>query len=238
MSRRLPRISAACFAAIVGFTTSLSAQNRFQVVSQDAMNDAGGLRVTVVRDTQLGSCFAVFSMDSGGAPPPPVAEVVPPPSPAELARQEAILRIRDAAATRDAQLYDLNREFERRAGRSYNSLTSLNNTYAVDPVLLGAYQQNLQKINEQYENTLRSIVPGTFPWAAPVPGMRTGGLEDAASVMNLALLNPDPSANSRTMSNQIARTKTALNQRPTARRLAASERSPARNAKTKKGSKK
>jgi len=234
MSGRLPRISAACCAAIVGFTTSLSAQNRFQIVSQDAMNDAGGLRVTIVRDSQLGSCFAVFSMDSGGAPPPPVAEVVPPPSPAELARQEAILRIRDAAATRDAQLYDLNTEFERRAGRSYNSLTSLNNTYAVDPVLLGAYQQNLQKINEQYENTLRSIVPGTFPWAAPVPGMRTGGLEDAASVMNLALLNPDPSANSRTMSNQIARIDDALRRMAAAPRLAASGPFPCSNAETQK----
>jgi hypothetical protein len=234
MSRRLPGISAACLAAIVGFTTSLAAQNRFQIVSQDAMNDAGGLRVTIVRDTQLSSCFAVFSMDSGGAPPPPVAEVVPPPSPAELARQEAILRIRDAAATRDAQLYDLNTEFERRAGRSYDSLTSLNNTYAVDPVLLGAYQQNMQKINEQYENTLRSIVPGTFPWAASVPGMRTGGLEDAASVMNLALLNPDPSANARTMSNQIARIEYALKQLATAPRLAASGPFPCSNTETQK----
>jgi hypothetical protein len=224
MSWRLTCIPAACLAAIVSLATSLSAQNRFQIISQD---DAGGLRITVVRDTQLSSCFAVFSMES--AVPPAVAEVVPPPGPAELARQDAILRIRDAAATRDQQLYDLNTEFERRAGRSYNSLTSLNNTYAVDPVLLGAYQQNLQKINEQYENTLRSVVPGTMPWAAAVPGMRTGGLEDAAGVMNLALLNPDPSGTARTLSNQIAQIDDALRRLNAAPRLAASGPFPCAN---------
>jgi hypothetical protein len=232
MSRRLTRIPAAGLAAILGFATSLSAQNRFQIVSQDAIND---LRITIVRDTQLSSCFAVFSTESTAPPPPAaIAEVVPPPSPAELARQEAILRIRDAAARRDQQLYDLNTEFERRAGRSYNSLTSLNNTYAVDPVLLGAYQQNLQNINEQYENTLRSIVPGTFPWAAAVPGMRTGGLEDAASVMNLALLNPDPTASARTVSNQIAQIEDALRRLNAAPRLAASGPFPCGNSETQK----
>lgn len=234
MSRRRPCFTAVCFAAIVGFATSLSAQNksRFEVLSQDSMTGPGGFRITVVRDNQLSSCFAVFSMESDV--PPAVAEVVPPPGPAELARQDAILRIRDAAARRDQQLYELNTEFERRAGRSYNALTSLNNTYAVDPVLLGAYQQNMQKINEQYENALRSVVPGTFPWAAAVPGMRTGGLEDSASVMNLALLNPDPSANARTLSNQIARLDEALRRLTAAPRLAASGPFPCNNADTPK----
>ena len=127
------------------------------------MNDAGGLRITVVRDTQLSSCFAVFSVES--PVPPPVAEVIVPPSPGELARQEAILRMGEAAVRRNQQLADLNAEFERRTGRPYSSLTS-NSTYAVDPVLLGNYQQDLQKINQEYQNVMLSIVPGTFPYAA------------------------------------------------------------------------
>src|SRR5262245_15303637 len=234
MSRWRPGFTAVCFAAIVGFATSLSAQNksRFEVLSQDSMTGPGGFRITVVRDNQLSSCFAVFSMESDV--PPAVAEVVPPPGPAELARQDAMLRIRDAAAGRGQPPYGLNTQCERRAWRSYNALTSLNNTYAVDPVLLGAYQQNMQKINEQYENALRSVVPGTFPWAAAVPGMRTGGLEDAASVMNLALLNPDPSANARTLSNQIARLDEALRRLTAAPRLAASGPFPCNNADTPK----
>jgi hypothetical protein len=87
----------------------------------------------------------VFSVES--PVPPPVAEVIGPPSPGELARQEAIQRMGEAAVRRNYQLADLNAEFERRTGRPYSSLTS-NSTYAVDPVLLGNYQQDLQKINQ------------------------------------------------------------------------------------------
>jgi hypothetical protein len=231
MKRRPLCIAAACLAAISGSATSLFAQGRFQVLSQDTMNGAGGLRVTVVRDSQLSSCFAVFSLESPA--PPPAPEVVTQPSPAELARQEAILQIRDAAARRDQQLYDLNTEFERRAGRPYDSLLN-DPTYAVDPVLLGRYQQNYQQINQQYENVLLQVVPGTYPYAAPVPGMRTGGLEDASSALRLALLNPDPSATVRTMTSQFARIDDALRQLIAAPRLAASGPFPCGNSDSQK----
>ncbi len=114
MSRRPLCITGVCLAAIVGFATSLSAQSRFQIMSQDGMND-GGLRITVVRDTQLSSCFAVFSVESPA--PPPVPEFVGPPSPGELARQDAILRMGEAAVRRNQQLADLNADFEHRTGR-------------------------------------------------------------------------------------------------------------------------
>jgi hypothetical protein len=230
MSRRLTCAAAACLAAIVGFATSLSAQNksRFEILSRD---DAGGLRITVVRDTQLSSCFAVFMVESPVPPPAPQVDLTP--TPAELARQEVILQIRDAAARRDQQLYELNTEFERRAGRPYDSLLN-DPTYAVDPVLLGNYQQNYQKINQQYENVLLSVVPGSYPYAAAVPGMRTGGLEDASSALRLALANPDPSAAMKTMSNQFASIDNALRQLIAAPRLAASGPFPCNNAETPK----
>jgi hypothetical protein len=226
MSTRPPCITAACLAAIVSFATTLSAQSRFQIVSQDGMNDAGGLRITVVRDTQLSSCFAVFSVES--PVPPPVTEVVAPPSPAELARQEAIVRMGEAAVRRNQQLADLNAEFERRAGRPYTSLTS-NSTYAVDPVLLGNYQQDLQRINQEYENVMLSVVPGTFPYATAVPGMRSGGLEDASSTLRLALLDPNPTETMRTITNQFARIDDVLRRLIAAPRLAASGPFPCGN---------
>ena len=231
MLRRPRSIAAACLAAIVGFSTILSAQNRFQVVSQDAMGDAGGLRVTVVRDTQLGSCFVVFSQEP--AVPPPVPEVYTPPSPGEVARQEAIQRMGEAAIRRNQQLAELNANFERRAGIPYNAITS-NTTYAVDPVLLGNYQSDLQRINQEYENVLLSIVPGTYPYAAPVPGMRTGGLEDAASALRLALLDPNPTETMRTITNQFARIDDALRRLNAAPRLVASGPIPCSTAETPK----
>jgi hypothetical protein len=228
MFRRPRSLAAACLAAIVGFTTAPSAQSRFQVISQD---DAGGLRVTVIRDTQLSSCFVLFSMEPPA--PPPVPEVYTPPSPGEVARQEAIQRMGEAAIRRNQQLADLNANFERRAGIPYTALTS-NTTYAVDPVLLGNYQQDLQRINQEYENVLLSIVPGTYPYAAPVPGMRTGGLEDAASALRLALLDPNPTETMRNITSQFARIDEALRRLNAAPRLAATGPIPCSNTETPK----
>ena len=227
MFRRPRSLAAACLAVIVGFSTFLSAQSRFQVLSQDSMNDAGGLRVTVIRDTQLSSCFVVFSTESPVTPPVP--ELYTPPSPGEVARQEAIQRMGQAAIRRNQQLADLNANFERRAGIPYTAWTS-NTTYAVDPVLLGNYQQDLQRINQEYENVLLSIVPGTYPYAAPVPGMRTGGLEDAASALRLALLDPNPTETMRTITNQFARIDDALKRLNAAPRLAATGPIPCSSA--------
>jgi hypothetical protein len=165
--------------------------------------------------------------------PPPVPEVYTPPSPGEVARQEAIQRMGEAAIRRNQQLADLNAYFERRAGIPYTALTS-NTTYAVDPVLLGNYQQDLQRINQEYENVLLSIVPGTYPYAAPVPGMRTGGLEDAASALRLALLDPNPTETMRTITNQFARIDEALRRLNAAPRLTATGPIPCTNTETPK----
>jgi hypothetical protein len=229
MSTRLSGTAAVCLAAIVGFTASLSAQNRnrFEILSRDSMNDAGGLRITIIRDNQLSACFAVFMVEPPTPPPAPQVDFTP--SPAELARQDTILQIRYAAERRDRQLAQLNAEFTRRAGRPYDSITSTS-TYAVDPVLLGNYQQDLQKINQEYENVLLSLAPGTYPYAAPVPGMRTGGVTDASSALRLALLDPDPNAATRAMSNQFTSIENTLRQLIAAPRLAASGPFPCSNA--------
>ena len=230
MSRRLFGTAAVCLAAIVGTTISLFAQNknRFEILSRDSMND-GGLRITVVRDNQLSSCFAVFMVESPVPPPAPQADWTP--TPAELARQDAILQLRYAAERRDRQLAQLNADFTRRAGRPYDSITSTS-TYAVDPVLLGNYQQDYQKINQEYENAVISLVPGSVPFAVPTPGMRAGGT-DPASVARLALLDPDPNASLRAMSNQFASIDNALRQLIAAPRLAASGPFPCSNAPSK-----
>jgi hypothetical protein len=103
----------------------------------------------------------------------------------------------------------------------------------VDPVLLGKYQQDMQRINQQYENVLLSVVPGSYAYAAPVPGMKTGGV-DAASALRLAMLDPNPSATTRTMTNQFARIDEALRRLSEAPRLAASGPFPCNNAETPK----
>lgn len=183
------------------------------------MGDAAGLRITVVRDNQLSSCFALFTLDPPATPPAP--EIVTPPSPADAARQRSIERIREAADRRDLQLSELNAEFTRRAGRPYDSLTS-NANYAVDPVLLGNYEQDRRKINEAYEDALRTEIPGSYPYAVPYPGMRTGAWEDAANAIRRAVVDPDPASAMKTMAGQFARIDEALRRLNEAPRLAVS----------------
>lgn len=227
MSRRPPCIPAACLAAIVGFAIPLFAQNRFQVLTRDSMADASGLRITVVRDNQLSSCFALFTVESPAQPPAP--EVVAPPSPAEVARQEAAQRVRYAAERRDLQLAALNAEFQRKAGRPYDSLWS-NSNYAVDPVLLGNYEQDRRKINLEFENVLLTEIPGSYPYATPYPGMRTGGFQGAATSTLNAMLDPEPSSTMKAINGQFARIDEALRRLAEAPRLGVSGPFPCSNA--------
>jgi hypothetical protein len=218
MLRRSLRL-ALCLAATAGLAAPLFAQSRFELLSRDALTDASGLRIVVVRDNQLSSCFALFTMDPPAAPPP--AEVVVTPSPADIARQQSIERIRRAAEKRDLQLAALNAEFTKRAGRPYDSLTS-NANYAVDPVLIGNYEQDRRRINEAYDNVLWSEIPGSYPYAVPYPGMRTGGWEDAANAVRRAMVDPDPSSAMKTMATQFARIDEALRRLNEVPRLAVS----------------
>src|SRR5512138_1546936 len=121
MLTRSPWIGAACLAATAGLAAPLSspvfAQSRFELMSRYVIGDAAGLRIMVVRDNQLSSCFALFTMDPPAAPQPP--EVVAAPDPADAARQQSIQRIRSAAERRDIQLADLNAAFTKRTGRPY-----------------------------------------------------------------------------------------------------------------------
>jgi len=112
-------------------------------------------------------------------------------------------------------------EFTKRAGRPYDTLTS-NANYAVDPVLLGNYEQDRHKINESYENVLRTEIPGSYPYAVPIPGMRTGGWEDAANAIRRAMLDPDPSSAMKTIASQFARIDEALRRLSEVPRLAVS----------------
>jgi hypothetical protein len=191
------------------------------------MADASGLRITVVRDNQLSSCFALFTVESPAQPPAP--EVVAPPSPAEVARQEAAQRVRYAAERRDLQLAALNAEFQRKAGRPYDSLWS-NSNYAVDPVLLGNYEQDRRKINLEFENVLLTEIPGSYPYATPYPGMRTGGFQGAATSTLNAMLDPEPSSTMKAINGQFARIDEALRRLAEAPRLGVSGPFPCSNA--------
>ena len=92
MSRRPTCIVAACVSALCVLGTTLSAQSRFEVLSQNAMGDVPGLRIVIVRDSQLSACYTLFIMDS-----PAMETVAPVPTANDDATQQSVQRIREAS---------------------------------------------------------------------------------------------------------------------------------------------
>jgi hypothetical protein len=131
------------------------------------------------------------------------ATAVPPP---DAATDETVQRLREAAERRDRQLAELKARLDRAS--------------STDPLAAANYEIDRRRIEEEYEQALRSGVPATYPWASAVPGMRTGGWEDPANAMRRGLVDPDPTSAMKTLTEQFSRLDSLLRRLIEAPRLA------------------
>ncbi|HUK37314.1 MAG TPA: hypothetical protein VLV86_25535, partial [Vicinamibacterales bacterium] len=190
---------------------------RFEVVAQNAIPEIA-VRVFLIRDRQLSACYTLFVME------PPAVALAPadiPDSALDNATQQAAERLRDAAQRHDQQLAELNAQFEKQTGHPYEAALS---TPAVvpDQGLSVGYERERKRIDDEYEQVLRAEFPAAPPWAALVPGARTGSWEDLANAANRAILDADVRSAIKTLSGQIAGLDDALGRLLSAPRLAAS----------------
>ncbi len=95
------------------------------------MGDVPGLRIVIVRDSQLSACYTLFIMDS-----PAMETVAPVPTANDDATQQSVQRIREASEKRDRQLKELKLQFEKRTGRSYETWTTAPYVGNPDPMLV------------------------------------------------------------------------------------------------------
>lgn len=195
-------LAAACIVTVFFSGTALSAQARFRVLAQNAIGEVSGLRIVTIRDNQLSACYTLFIME-----PSAPLDAMPVPMPVDDVTAQSVQRIRDAAEARDRQLVELRARASRAA--------------PWDSVAAARYEAERQKIEDAYEQVLRAEIPGSYPWATPVPGMRAGGWEDAANAMRRAIVDPDPTSAMKTATVQFARLDALLRRLIEAPRLAA-----------------
>jgi hypothetical protein len=173
--------------------TPVSAQARFDVLTQHVVPEISGLRVVTIRDTQLSECYALFIMESAAPSAAPDA-AAPTTTRADEAAQESLRRIQEAAEKRDRQLAELQ--------ATVKAPTQYPNDF---PSVMRQHETARMKIEEEYERALRAELPGTSPWSSSVPGVRTGGSEELGNAMRRAVLDPDPTAPMKVVAGQLAR---------------------------------
>jgi hypothetical protein len=167
----------------------LSAQNRFEALKQDMIPGVAGLRVITVRDTVLDACYTLFVTEPASAP------VYAQAPPIDSEQQQAIQRLRDAAALHDEQVSQLKAQFANRTGLTPEEaripgLAVARNISLAD--YLVRYEAERMRVDGLFQSTLRAEIPGSLPPTSATPGMRTGAWEDLAEATRRAITNADP----------------------------------------------
>lgn len=167
---RLAAVSvAACCAGALGAPLYASAQTRFDVLNADAVAAVSGLNVYTIRDNQIAACYNVFVIDG---PVLQVQEPAPPPTPELVEKVRVAEALKDAMAVRDRQVAELQ---QRRL------------TWAI------TYGNERERIQAEYEQTVRSILPGLYPSAQVAPGWPTSTPQELNTAVQRALADADTS---------------------------------------------
>lgn len=203
---RPPRASscgaAACAALLLVSAVTASAQDRFAVTAQSNIPGVTGLRIVTLMDVPMSTCYTLFIVETSAPAPDPAAS--------STAGETSVVvqRIREAARRRDQAIVELNRQAQA--------------TSSLDPTAAAKYEAARRKIEEDYEQVLRNEIPGSYPWASAVPGVRSGGWEDPANATRRALLDPDPASTMKTLVERFARLESLLTELIEAPRVAVS----------------
>jgi hypothetical protein len=189
-----------CATALLAWSASLAAQDRFSMRTQSVVGDVSGLRVVTLRDNQTSQCYTLFMTDAPGAAaaPEPVGD-----DPLE----QSVQRIREAAAKRDRQLAQL---------------TARKNADISGAVPRYDDEVERRRIEDEYQRVLQTEIPSSA-WPSRVPGTRSDGWDETtANIQRRAMLDPEPSATMRAMMTQLARLEDLLSRMVQSQRVAAS----------------
>ncbi len=126
-----PLVITAALLAVCLFSTAAGAQTRFTVVARDNVAAASDLWIVTIRDAAQDQCYLLFVVDTGSNAARPAPQ-----------RTDAAA----AAASRDQQLAELSRYYEQHGFGS---------VYAGTPANVLPYQFEAQRIQAEYERTVR-----------------------------------------------------------------------------------
>jgi len=154
-----------------------AAQSRFQLLGQEPVAAVAGLTVYTIRDSVTAGCYTLFVLDPDQPPRPSPAE----PAVTEVLTPEQLETVRVAELLRDAIAVH---------NRSIVDLRSRSTSMWV-----GQYETLRQQIDSDYEQTVRSLLPGLYPSATLSPGWPTSSPDEVTAAVRTAIADGDSVVN-------------------------------------------
>jgi len=161
----------------LGARSGAAAQSRFELLGQDAVAAVTGLTVYTIRDRATAGCYMLFALDPAQSTAPGAAEptITEEPTAEQLESVHVAQLLKDAIAERNRRIVDLQR----------NSTTM----WTVQ------YETLRQQIDSDYEETVRSLLPGLHPRAQVAPGWPTSTPDEVAAAVRAAIADGDSIVN-------------------------------------------
>jgi hypothetical protein len=156
----------------MGARPDAAAQSRFELLGQDPVAAVTGLTVYTIRDRVTAGCYTLFALDPArSAPSPAETAITEEPTAEQLESVRVAQLLKDAIAERNRRIVDLQ-------SRSAIMWT-------------GQYENLRQEIDSDYEETVRSLLPGLHPRAQVAPGWPTSTPDEVAAAVRTAIAEGD-----------------------------------------------
>jgi hypothetical protein len=156
----------------MGARPDAAAQSRFELLGQDPVAAVTGLTVYTIRDRVTAGCYTLFALDPArSAPSPAETAITEEPTAEQLESVRVAQLLKDAIAERNRRIVDLQ-------SRSATMWT-------------GQYENLRQEIDSDYEETVRSLLPGLHPRAQVAPGWPTSTPDEVAAAVRTAIAEGD-----------------------------------------------
>ena len=164
---------AALFVWSMGARSDAAAQSRFELLGQDAVAAVTGLTVYTIRDRATAGCYMLFALDPAQSTVPGAAEpaITEEPTAEQLESVHVAQLLKDAIAERNRRIVDL---------QSHSATM-----WTVQ------YETLRQQIDSDYEETVRSLLPGLHPRAQVAPGWPTSTPDEVAAAVRTAIAEGD-----------------------------------------------
>ena len=169
---------AALLAWSIGARNDAVAQSRFELLGREPVEAVTGLTIYTIRDGVTAGCYTLFVLDSDQLLPPSPAgtSITDVLTPEQLDRVRVADQLRDAIAERNRSIEDL---------RSRSGST----------MWLGQYENLRLQIDSDYEQAVRSLLPGLHPSSTLAPGWPTSSPDEVAAAVRTAIADGDSALN-------------------------------------------
>lgn len=153
---------------LMGAPSDVTAQGRFQLLGQEPVAAVTGLTVYTIRDRVTAGCYTLFALEPAqSAPSPAETAITEEPTAEQLESVRVAQLLKDAIAERNRRIVDL----QNRSGLMWT----------------GEYETLRLQIDSDYEEAVRSLLPGLHPRAQVSPGWPTSTPDEVAAAVRTAI---------------------------------------------------